>query len=433
VTFHLKKIQDPSLIIILALGFISGLPFLLTLSTLSFWLTESGVSKTKIGLFMLVSLPYSLKFLWAPLLDQLSSPLFKKLGKRRAWLIISQSFLSLSLFALGSCHPKESILLTAFFAFCVSFFSASQDIIIDAYRIEILNEKNRGLGAAFESIGFRFGMLASGAGALYLASIWSWKFAYWTMALGMVIGISITLFMKEPNHKKITSFPVNASLASRFPKNWFITLFWTPFSRLAQDRQEFLCLLLFIFFFKFGDTVLNSMSAPFICDLGFSKIDFANVSKVFGIALMVVGGLLGGFTIQRLGAMQSIVLCAVLQGVACLMFTVQALAGCHLGILMITVGVESLCSGMVSAVFIAYLSGFCCQPHTASHFTFLYSFGSLSRVVTSALSGYLADQLEWSTLFFLTSISIIPALIFLSLIQQQQLKKKDTSKVRIVA
>lgn len=425
--------RDYHLTAILILGVISGLPFLLTLSTLSFWLTEAGISKTTIGLFMLASLPYSIKFLWAPFLDQVQVPyLALKFGQRRAWLILTQICLILSLVGLGNCSPEQSIPMTAVMAFLVSFFSATQDIIIDAYRIEILSEKNKGMGAAFESIGFRLGMLASGAGALYLASLWSWQFAYWSMAVGILLGMIGILFIEEPDRKKIVKLSERLEISPSF-RTHMRNLFVTPWSHLAVNRKELIYLLAFVFFFKMGDTVLNAMSAPFICDLGFSKVDFASVSKVFGITLMVFGGLAGGIMIHHVGILQSIILCVGLQGISCLMFVIQSLAGYHLGILMITVGVESFCSGLSAAVFIAFLSEFCSQPHTASHFTLLYSFGSLCRVITSALAGWMADCVSWTCLFFITCLAIVPALIFLNKLQSEQRSAQITIRRRSVA
>jgi PAT family beta-lactamase induction signal transducer AmpG len=412
---QLRIYTQPQLLIILLLGMISGLPFLLTLSTLSFWLAESGVSKTTIGLFMLVSLPYSLKFLWAPFTDHFSLPfLTKRFGKRRSWALLSQAGLLASLIALAHCDPTEGIALIALSSFFVSFFSASQDIIIDAYRIEILKAEYGGAGAALEAIGFRFGMLASGAGALYIAHTFSWRTAYLTMGFGIILGMILFCVISEPKSKKLTALSPNLKMSLR---QWLHTLFIVPWIQLPKKR-ELIYLLAFIFCFKMGDTVLNAMCAPFLCDLGFSKIEFANITKVFGITLMVFGGLLGGVMIHRLGILQSTVMCVALQGISCLMYVIQSLVGYHLNVLIITVGVESFCSGMVSAIFIAYISNFCRQPYTASHFTLLYSFGSFCRVIISALAGWSADHIGWTPLFLLTGAFILPAIyVLIKLVQ----------------
>jgi len=409
---QLRIYTQPQLLIILILGMISGLPFLLTLSTLSFWLAESGVSKTTIGLFMLVSLPYSLKFLWAPFADHFSLPfLTSHFGRRRSWALLSQAGLLISLLALAHCDPRQSIFLIALSSFFVSFFSASQDIIIDAYRIEILKAEYSGAGAALEAIGFRFGMLASGAGALYLAHTFTWRIAYLTMAIGIIFGMIVFCLIAEPKHNKTSALTFNQK-GERSLRQWLHTLFIVPWIQLPKKR-ELVYLLAFIFCFKMGDTVLNAMGAPFLYDLGFSKIEYANVTKIFGITLMVFGGLIGGVMIHQLGILQSTVMCVGLQGVSCLMYVIQSLVGYHLNVLIVTVGVESFCSGMVSAIFIAYISNFCRQPYTASHFTLLYSFGSLCRVVISALAGWSADSMGWTTLFLITAVFILPAIYIL--------------------
>ncbi|WP_010298372.1 AmpG family muropeptide MFS transporter [Candidatus Odyssella thessalonicensis] len=406
------KSVDTTIIRILALGFVSGLPFLLTLSTLSYWLAEQGASNTAIGLFMAVSLPYSFKFAWAPLLDHITIPfLTPRMGKRRSWLLISQVLLTLSLFTMGLCSPTKSLIILGFTATLVAFFSATQDIIIDAYRIETISTQNCGTAAAFETIGFRFGMLVSGAGALYLAHILSWQAAYHIMAILSFFSIGLTFIIPEPASSNL----VKTDFSKR-QQNFFKRLgsyFILPLNQFGHKDKLWL-ILGFIFFFKMTDTVLNSMSAPFLCDLGFSKVEFANVSKVFGITLMVVGGLLGGIMVQRLGIYQAAVMCASLQASCALMFTIQSFSGYDPYILMITVGSESLCSGMTSTIFIALLSGFCCQPHTASHFTLLYSFGSLCRVGTSALAGWLADEISWPVLFLFCFASLGPSIWFLN-------------------
>jgi PAT family beta-lactamase induction signal transducer AmpG len=428
---QLRIYTQPQLLIILVLGMISGLPFLLTLSTLSFWLAETGVSKTTIGLFMLVSLPYSLKFLWAPFADHFSVPLLtQKFGQRRSWGLLSQAGLFLSLIALAHCDPRNGITLIAISSFFVSFFSASQDIIIDAYRIEILKTENSGAGAALEAIGFRFGMLASGAGALYLAHTFSWKFAYIVMAVGIIFGMIFFCLIAEPKQRKSIPTPATQN-SSRSLREWLHTLFIVPWIQLPKKR-ELIYLLAFIFCFKMGDTVLNAMCAPFLCDLGFSKIEFANITKVFGITLMVIGGLVGGVMIHRLGILQSTIMCVGLQGISCLMYVIQSLVGYHLNVLIITVGVESFCSGMVSAIFIAYISNFCRQPYTASHFTLLYSFGSLCRVVISTLAGWTADSIGWTSLFLITSVFILPAIYILIKLVHLNEENEDRSYAKTI-
>jgi|APCry1669192647_1035423.scaffolds.fasta_scaffold04288_2 MFS transporter, PAT family, beta-lactamase induction signal transducer AmpG len=408
------------LLILLALGFVSGVPFLLTLSTLSFWLTEIRVSKSIIGLFMLASLPYSLKFLWSPFIDSFSIPyLTKFFSRRKSWSLLAQAGILISIMALGLSNPAKNLYLTGIFAFLVSFFAATQDIITDTYRIELLHEKSTGAGAAMESIGFRLGMLTSGAGTLYLAACLGWSAAYCVTALTGTLGVLAILMLKDPplentkqEIKAKTKQPLNLL-------NSFYQTYSNSWKHLLK-KPYFPYLLMFIFCFKMGDTVLNSMSTPFLYELGFSKIEYANISKFFGISMMVSGGLIGGILIHQLGITQTLVMCATLQTLSCLMFMIQAQVGHVLSALIITIAVESFCSGLCSTAFIAYLSKFCKSPFTASQFTLLYSVGSLSRVLISTGSGWVADTYGWMILFFLSSLFSIPILYLVVKIKHQQ-------------
>ncbi len=401
--------SNPLVLRFLCLGFSSGLPFLLTLSTLSFWMSEQGISKTTIGLFMATTLPYSLKFLWAPLIEIKSIPFLSGLlGQKKAWGFLSQILLFGSIIALGFSNPPENLGWGAFWCFCVSFFAASQDIVIDALRVELVQDDLSGAAAATESIGFRLGMLVSGAGALYLAHMHTWEQAYLLTSFLTLIGMVSLLSINEEKADKSQSY------------NQSFLRYSTTSIRGLINHVPFAPLLLFIIFFKFSDIVLNSMGAPFLYELGFSKLEFAHISKFFGISLMAVGGLLAGLIIHSLSLSQCIILCAFLQSISCLMFIVQSLIGHHLGVLTITIGVESFASGMTSTAFIAYLSTLCRKDHSAFDFTLLYSLGSLARVVISALSGFISDHWGWESLFFVSALSIIPALYTFMLLSAKE-------------
>ncbi len=403
------------LIILFALGFASGVPFLLTLSTLSFWLTEFHISKSLIGLLMMTSLPYSLKFLWSPFIEKLSVPLLSRwVSPSKSWGLLAQIMLMITIIALGQCDPGNHIVLCAFLAFVISFCSATQDIVIDAYRLSLLNkdsdqQETLGRGAAMESIGFRLGMLVSGAGTLYLAAYWGWPTAYTLTASALLVGI--VALLSTPDHPPSSPVIVNVTHGYQFFRRCFQELL---------NQHYIVPLVSFIACFKIADTVLNAMSAPFLFELGFSKIECAQISKFFGIIMMVGGGLLGGSVIHRLGLKQTIITCAIIQTLSCLMFVVQSWVGHNMAMLTVTIGVESLCSGLATTVFIAYLSNFCKSPFTVSHFTLLYSVGSFSRVLISALSGWFADTFGWSALFFLASTACIPVVYLLLKIQKIQ-------------
>ena len=391
---YLKKTQ----LLLLLLGFVSGIPFLLTLSTLSFWLMELHVSKSVIGLFMLATTPYSLKFLWAPFLDTKKLPIMGDvLTHRRSWGILSQLCMIVAIICLGLSEPEKNLWLTGVCAFFVSFFAATQDIIMDSLRIELLDEKNSGAGAAMESVGFRLGMLTSGAGALYLAACVGWSKAYIMMACLCFIGVITFYFM--PEQKKAPSKELELM--------GFYKTLYTSWKEIS-GADFFIYLVFFIFCFKGGDTILNAMSAPFFCDLGFTKIEFANVSKFFGIVMMVAGGLLGGVLIQRMGLRTTVMMGTVFQCISSLLFVVQSWVGHDLNVLFVTVGIESLSSGLCATAFIAYLSSFCKSSFAASHFTLLYAFGSFSRVFISTVAGWVANTFGWTTLFLASSLFTIP-------------------------
>lgn len=405
------------LLSLVILGFASGIPFLLTLSTLAIHLTESGHSKTTIGFLMFATLPYSLKFLWAPFLDRIQLPfLTKKFGQRRGWALLAQSCLIISIVVIGFINPYHHIYAYGIFCFLICFFAATQDSIIDAYRIELIPNQQMGPAATASSIGFRLGMLASGAGSLYIANTYGWTISYMMMGALILISVLILFLLPEP---KINSKTKEETFVKLTLSNFFHNMFAVPI-KAFQFKDRLLLLLLFIFFFKTADSILNFLTAPLFYDLGFSKIDFANITKIYGVFLMILGGVFGSFYIARFKIYSCLILSLVLQIISCILFSVLAHLGHDITFLTISIGFESFVSGMTATAFITYLSGFCTPPFTATHFTLLYSFGSLGRTLVSFASGIMADNLEWATLFLVCSLLCCPSLIAILL-----LKKRD--------
>ncbi len=403
----------------LLLGISSGIPFLLALSTLSFRLTECNVSPSLIGLFTLVTLPYSLKFLWAPYIDRISSYYFE--NRYRGFKIcglVAQIGLVLSIGMLGGFDPVESLALVAVAAFFVCFFAATQDIIIDALRIEVFVSKQIGAGAAIETIGFHLGMLIGGAGGLYLAYLYNWSWAYWIIGLIQLIGIPALYYIPTQSIKKNSQNIFEKNLVKTIKKSFFN----------LYENTPLLHIILFILFFKIACTVLNAMSAPFLYDLSFNKVEFANITKSFGIMLMVTGALFAGFLINQMDSFFVLGASLFLQMVSCLLFVIQSWVGHDLSILIITIGVESFASGMASTAFIAMITLYSSSPFSAGHFTFLYAIGSLSRNIASLLAGFLADLCGWSWLFFITSLTTIPAFWFLICIKRKTNMNDKTNK-----
>ncbi len=407
---------DRRILSIFLFGFSSGLPFLLTLSTLTIWLKETGANNTAVGLFVIVTIPYTFKFLWGPMVDKVKLPfLAHLLGQRRSWALLSQVILIFMLIGLGSSNPKDRIFETALWALGVAFASALQDIVVEAYRIEIIDDHQKGSAATSITLGWRLGIMASGTGALYLASLFSWQSAYILMAVLVGIGLFTTLLSPSPETLVFSSAPhlslKHMTSHSRFWE-WLKSTYGPPLGELLRS-YDWRVVLAFIFFYKVGDTTLNVMNTPFLVELGFSKLEIAQVAKLFGISAMIVGGFLGGLFLNRFGILSSLMLCASLQIASSLMFVIQALVGYNLSVLILSVGIENLTCGLGAASFIAYLSSLCSVPHTATHFALLSSFGSFARIILSVGAGFLADLVPWSVFFTLTAVACLPCLLLL--------------------
>jgi len=400
--------RDRRMACILVLGFSSGLPLALTGATLALWLAKLGIDKTTIGLFALVGLPYTLKFLWAPAIDGLSLPILTRLlGRRRSWAILTQLALAASVLALGAAEPGIDIGRTAILALLVAFCSASQDIVVDAYRVEILQAHEQGAGAAAIQIGYRVGMLASGAGALYIADGIGWMAAFWSMAALVGVGMAAILLNPEP------APPAGAAPAdSRTPAQWFAAHVIKPFGDFLS-RPGWAMILLFILLFKFGDAVAGVMTSPFYIELGFSLTEIANVSKIFGLTATVSGAIIGGVIVARLGIMPALVITGILQMASNLMFVAQAAAGYDIGMLTLTIAVENLSGGMGTAAFVAYLSSLCNFAFTATQYALLSSFMAVGRTVLSSSGGWLADRMDWISFFLLSTAAALPGLLLL--------------------
>jgi PAT family beta-lactamase induction signal transducer AmpG len=418
--------RNPRVIAILFLGFSSGLPLALTGQTLSLWLKDEGLSLTAIGLFAAVGTPYALKFLWAPLMDKARIPgLTRLLGRRRSWLIVTQFSLIAATLALGFSGPAANIGVTAMFAVAVAFASASQDIVVDAYRVEILEEHQFAAGAAAIVFGYRVGMLVSGAGALYLASAFAWPLVYAAMAVLVLVGVATVLLNPEPTMREtpesiVREDEVRAWLAERPHLSgplgaalaWLYIAVVCPFAEFMA-RPAWVAILLFVIFYKFGDSLAGVMTFPFLDDIGFTKIDIANVAKVFGFAATLAGLALGGALMAGLGLYKSLWICGVLQLVSNLMFAVQAMVGADITFLALTIGLENLAGGMGTAVFVAYLSSLCNVAYTATQYALLSSFMVVARTWLSSSGGALAEWLDWIGFFLLTTGAAVPGLVLL--------------------
>ncbi|MHA1539608.1 MAG: AmpG family muropeptide MFS transporter [Alphaproteobacteria bacterium] len=394
----------PRIMLLLFLGFSSGLPLALTLSTLTIWLAEIGITKTSIGLFALAGLPYTIKFLWAPLVDNMSLPILGKLlGRRRSWALLAQAGLAASILGLGFSNPAEAPFITALWALSIAFFSATQDIILDAYRVEILEEEQYGAGAAMFVFGYRLGMLVSGAGALYLAAFWGWSFAHIIVAACIAVGAVAILVGPRP------FIPVDKNDA---PENVLKEALLDPFKDFMK-REQWLFILFFVIIYKLGDATAGVMTNPFYIDIGFDKTDIANISKAFGLAATLIGGFIGGVLVTKRGIIPSLYICGFLQMLSNLLFMVLAWTGKSYLMLIATIGFENFSGGMGSAAFVAYLSILCSKKFTATQYALLASLAAFGRTFVSSSSGMLADAVSWDIFFFMTTLIAIPGIVMI--------------------
>ncbi|MBR1777190.1 MAG: AmpG family muropeptide MFS transporter [Alphaproteobacteria bacterium] len=411
--------RSPKMAVMAVLGFFSGLPLVLLLSTLAYWLAGKGVSKTDIALFSLTRFPYSFKFLWAPYVDRCKIPvLTKALGQRRSWALLFQVCLMISLAALIRTNPAVNPMLTGVCAIAVAFFSASQDIVLDAFRVEDFDPQDQGAASGCFVFGYRIGMLAAGAGALYMAQVMSWENVYTILALSGIIGMATILAVKEPKVRKETADQ----------KKFFKTAVVAPIKDFIARPGWFL-IILFIMLYKLCETTLGTMTAPFYVELGFSYDQIATVVKLYGIAATILGGFLGGIAVVRWGIMRSLLICGILQGISNLPFAYLATQGNSLTWLMISVISDNLTSAMATSAFVAYMSFLCNAAYTATQYALLSSLMALPRDMLSSMSGWLADHTTWPVFFMITASLCLPGLIVLWFLNRRfpQKAQVDTS------
>ena len=405
----LAEYTDRRVMLILPLGFASGLPLLLTFSTLSAWFASVGVSRATIGAFALVGTPYAFKFLWSPLIDRLPPPI--PIGRRRGWGLAIQLGLIAATLALGACDPKLHVARMAALAILVAFLSASQDVVIDAYRVEILTADQQGPGAAMIQTGYRIAMLVSGAGALIIAARFGWFAAYATVAALLGVGMLVFIFGPEP------TIPVNAqphAPSGRLAaiREWLATAVVEPFADFMR-RPRWLAIVIFIVGYKLGEAMAGVMAMPLYISLGFSLDQIAYVSKLVGFFATVAGALVGGVVTTKLGVMRALILCGVLQSAGNLFYVLQAVGGHRLDYLALCVAAENLTGAMAGTALVAYLSDLCSPAFTATQYALLSSLAAVGRTMVASSGGVLADKLGWVPFFLLTTVATIPALLLL--------------------
>tara|TARA_Y100000768_G_scaffold333910_1_gene274288 strand:- start:721 stop:2106 length:1386 start_codon:yes stop_codon:yes gene_type:complete len=440
--------------ITLSMGFVSGIPLLLTITLLQAWLTDEGISKSTIGLFALVGLPYSLKFLWAPIFDGITLSTF---GRRRSWMLVTQILLIITIIGLGMTDPAMNATNVAILAVLVAFSSASQDIVIDAYRRESLSDEEQTLGASAYVLGYRIGALAAGAGGLILADYMTYQMVYTFMSFVMIYGVLITIIADEPNNSYRPSNFIETVIKP------FIEFFdrYTSINNIAADRLKHVrdgftiklspvnnifnrnishgyrrskitrrnilknvfltpaLILLFILLYKIGDTMAHSLSTNFYLDIGFSKTEIGTIVKFFGLFATLVGAFAGGLIALKIGLYQSLIVFGVFQAIATLGFTLLAIVGDSIYLLMAVITLENLAAGMGYTAYLAFIANMTNKQFTATQFALMTALMSLPRTLFSGFSGYLVEFFDWELYFIFCSLIAIPALIILSKLQRE--------------
>lgn len=380
----------------LGLGFSSGLPLALTGSTLQAWLATEQVDLRVIGIFSLVGLPYTLKVLWAPVMDRFRLPW---LGRRRGWILLTQALLGGTIFLMGRCSPAAMPWLVGWLAFLLAFLSASQDIVVDAHRADVLREKELGAGAATTVVGYRLALLVSGAAALIASDHLPWHSVYAGMGLLMIACSVFTLLSPEPTEQAQAPGTLRDAV-------------WQPLASYFR-RSGAIEMLLFIMLYKLGDAIAGAMTTPFLLDLGFSRSDVGTVNKAFGLLSTIAGTLAGGGIIARIGINRSLWIFAVLQAVSNLCFTGLAWVGKHYGVMVVTIAIENVCGGMGNAAFVAFMMSLCDRRFTATQYAMLTSFMAVTRVFASLPTGFAVHALGWALFYAVSVLGALPGIALL--------------------
>jgi MFS transporter, PAT family, beta-lactamase induction signal transducer AmpG len=423
-TVYLK----PRVLIVLFLGFSAGLPLALSGSTLQVWSAESGVDLKTIGFLTLVGTPYTIKFLWAPVIDALDVPVLSPLlGRRRGWLVLSQLLLMAAIVFLAFCDPAVSPWMVAFGALLVATASATQDIVIDAFRVESLDENEQAAGMASYVAAYRIGMLTSTAGALYFVSGFEWfglaKQSAWTasyigMAALVALGVATTLIATEPE-KSAAATAEHAAHARENPLRRVAVAAYGAFENFLT-RDAAIVVLVFVVLYKFCDAFAGAMTAPFVIKIGFSRDEYATIVKGVGLAATLIGGFAGGALARAYPLATSLWVGAILQMASNLIFTWQALVGVNLWALTVTIIVENFAGAIGTVIFVAYLSALCQSPlHTATQYALLTALAAVGRTYLSAGAGYVAEASGWPMFFVISALTAIPSLFLLAWLQQR--------------
>lgn len=429
---------QPRVASMIFLGFSAGLPFLLVFSTLSAWLRDEGIERTVIGFFSWVGVIYSIKVFWAPVIDRLPIPLLTRImGKRRSWMLVAQIGIALGLLGMASLDAHAELQLCAVFAVGVAFCSATQDVVIDAFRIETADARFQGAMAAAYVLGYRIALLVAGAGAFYIAEFSSWNSAYLAMAAAMSVGVLTTLCLREPEHRpvesarKVESQLESALGVSRRASFWqrivagITDAVLSPFVEFfSRNGRTGLIILLLIAVYKMSDITMGVMANPFYLDLGFSKKDIAEISKIFGFFMTIAGAALGGALVLRFGIMKPLLLGSVMVVATNLLFAVLALSEPNKFLLAAVISADNLSGGLATSVFIAYLSSLTSTAYTATQYALFSSLMTLPAQFLGGFAGLVVDHYGYYIFFIYASAVGLPAISLVLLLLSRERRMK---------
>lgn len=430
----------PKVLVLLLLGFAAGLPLLLVFSTLSAWLRDAGVSRSEIGFFGWVGLTYSIKMVWSPIVDRLPFPLLTRhFGQRRGWMLAAQAGVAGGLVAMALVGPEGSLVLFALLSVLVAFSSATQDIALDAFRIECAPLSEQGALAAAYQLGYRVALLVAGAGALFIADTSGWETAYFTMAICMAVGVLTVVAVKEPTPNResesqrlavweaaLDKAGVDAGSYSKIVA-WLAVSVVEPFADFFRRFGWMaLTVLAFIGLFRVPDLVMGIMANPFYLDLGFTKSEIAEVAKIYGFFMTILGALLGGVAVARYGVVRPLMPGAIAAAASNLMFFQLAGVGPQIEWLMVAISADNLANGFASTAMVAFLSSLTAPAYTATQYALFSSFTILPGKMLSGVSGVLVDEVGYENFFLLSTVLGIPAvLLTLYLIHIRQIFEKN--------
>ena len=415
----LRSYFQPRVLFIAALGVLSGLPLGLLIDPLRYWLSEIGIEKSTIGLLSLVMLSYSLKMFWAPLVDRLRIPYLKKIGQRKSWLILSQFLTFFCILAVGFIDPSQKLNVFVLFVLALSFFSATQDICVDAMRIELVDKKSIGEASAVYIIGYRLGAIfLSQVITFYIADAFGWSMAYFVIGSIFILSSIFLIFaLPEP-----TRFEISYISIIKNPGLWFKDSFILPLSDLISRYKEHLLLLLFLTFtYRLSDMFLGPMAMPFYQEIGFTKLEVAQITNFYGMWMTIIGGLFAGLTLHKYGLVRNMIAGAIFVPLANIPFIFLNILGKDLNFLIFTITVDNFSQGFISVVGITFLSNMVSKTYTATQYALLFGLVVIPPNIISSGSGFVVESYGFQNFFILCALLGLPAIIFSLLVWRKRI------------